>query len=172
MKKIILMLAFIGMIVLQGCTGPQGAPGQNGQDGLISEVWEYTNVNFVPNGFSVLLNFHHTIYTSDMVLVYRLSGSDNGADVWKLLPENFYYNDGTLDFGYNFDFTQYNAYVYMIGNNLSTVPAQNSLNQVIRIVVVPGYFGNKSSNNLDFSNYNAVSKFFKLDQAKLISQKM
>jgi hypothetical protein len=174
MRKITLLIAFIGMITLQGCSGPQGAQGPQGvagQDGLLSEVWEYSNVNFLPNTYSVLLTFHHTIYASDMVLLYRLTGNDNGADVWKLLPENYYYNDGTLNFGYNFDFTQSNAYVSMIGNNLSTVSSLNTLNQVIRIVILPGYFGNKSSNNINFNDYYAVASKYNISESKVIKIK-
>ncbi len=49
-----------------------------------------------------------------MVLVYRLTGLDGNKDVWKLLPETYYYDDGTLDFGYRNDFTRVNAVVEFI----------------------------------------------------------
>lgn len=165
-KKITLLLAFIGMISLNSCTVNEVTDTPVDND-TISEVWEYTR-SFTPsNNFSNLIIFPHTIYASDMVLVYRLSGFDNGLDVWKLLPENYYFNDGTLNFGYDFDFTQNNFFVRMIGNDLSTVPTQNRLNQVLRVVVVPGYFGNKNATTVDLNDYNAVIKSYNIDDFKV-----
>jgi len=115
-KKITLILAFIGMISLQGCSVNETP--QNIDYDTISEVFEYSNVDFLPNSYSATLNFPHTIYSSDMVLVYRLSGVFQGEDVWKLQPETYYFGDGTLDFEYNFDFTRYDVNVYMNGYGL------------------------------------------------------
>ena len=42
MKKIITLLAIIGITVFSSCEGPEGIPGQDGQDGLIAEVFEVT----------------------------------------------------------------------------------------------------------------------------------
>lgn len=172
MRKITLLFAFIGMISLQSCTVNDVQPTPIDND-TISEVWEYNqNINFTTsNNFSLLIPFVHTIYSSDMILVYRLSGVDNGADVWKLLPETHYFNDGTLDFGYDFDFTQNNFFVSMIGNDLSTVSSQNRLNQVLRVVVLPGYFGNKTTKTIDFKNYDAVVKAYNIDNSKVLKIK-
>ena len=168
MRKITLLLAFIGMIGLQSCTVNEDQPAPVDND-TISEVWEYnTNINFTSNNnYSLLIPFRHTIYSSDMILVYRLSGFDNGLDVWKLLPENYYFSDGTLNFGYDFDFTQNNFFVRMIGNDLSTVSNQNRLNQVLRVVVLPGYFGNKNATTIDYNDYNAVIKAYNIDDSKV-----
>ena len=168
MRKITLLLAFIGMIGLQSCTVNEDQPAPVDND-TISEVWEYnTNINFTSNNnYSLLIPFRHTIYPSDMILVYRLSGFDNGLDVWKLLPENYYFSDGTLNFGYDFDFTQNNFFVRMIGNDLSTVSNQNRLNQVLRVVVLPGYFGNKNATTIDYNDYNAVIKAFNINESAI-----
>ena len=168
MRKITLLLAFIGMIGLQSCTVNEDQPAPVDND-TISEVWEYNaNINFTSNNnYSLLIPFRHTIYSSDMILVYRLSGFDNGLDVWKLLPENYYFSDGTLNFGYDFDFTQNNFIVRMIGNDLSTVSNQNRLNQVLRVVVLPGYFGNKNATTIDYNDYNAVIKAYNIDDSKV-----
>lgn len=168
-KKITLLTALIGMISISSCTVNEIRDTSVDND-TISEVWEYnTNINFTSsNNFSLLIPFNHTIYPSDMILVYRLSGIDNGLDVWKLLPENYFFNDGTLNFGYYFDFTKSNVFVRMIGNDLSTVPTQNRLNQVLRVVVIPGYRANKKA--IDFNDYNAVVKAFNIkdNQIKII----
>lgn len=166
-KKITLILAFIGMISLQSCSVNE--PQDDIDYDTISEVFEYTNVDFLPNSYSATLDFPHTIYNSDMVLVYRLSGTFQGEDVWKSQPETYYFGDGTLDFEYNFDFTRYDVNVYMNGFDLASITSEYRLNQIFRVVIVPGYFGNK--NTLDYTDYNAVVKALKIDEAKIIKIK-
>jgi len=171
MKKITLLIAFIGMITLQSCTVNEEH--DHVDYDTISEVFEYENVNFTSaNGYNVLLNFPYATYTSDMVLVYRLSGF-SGGDVWKLLPETYYFPDGTLDFGYSNDFTRFNAEVVLFGYDLPGLPSSNRLNQVIRVVVIPAYLNNKTaSGKLDFEDYNSVKEYYKLDTAKVTKIKM
>lgn len=165
MKKITLILAFIGMITLQGCTVNE-EPQNTIDNDTISEVFEYTNVDFLPNSYTVVLDYPHDIYASDMVLVYRLSGVFQGEDVWKLQPESFFFGDGTLDFQYNFNFTRFDAEVYMEGFDLASVSPEFRLNQVFRVVIVPGFFGNKGT-SVDYSDYNAVIKAFNIDETKI-----
>lgn len=128
MKKITLLLAFIGMITLQSCTVNDTNQNDNVDNDTISEVFEYTNVDFLPNDYTVFLDYPHAIFASDMVLVYRLSAVSGGQDVWKIQPETFYFPDGTLDFAYNFDFTRFDVKLEMIGNDLQSVPSQFRLN--------------------------------------------
>jgi hypothetical protein len=64
-----------------------------------------------------LVAFDPPIYSSDVVLTYRLSGSNQG-DIWEPLPETYYFNNGTLDFGYRFDYTNRDVDIYMVGNDL------------------------------------------------------
>lgn len=164
MKKITLLLAVIGMISLNSCTiNEHSGPDRD----TISKVWEYTNVNFLPNSYSVVLNFPQTIPSSDMVLVYRLSGVFQGEDIWKLLPESYFFDDGTLDFRFVNDFTRYNAQIDLEGFNLNGLNASVRLNQVLRVVVVPGYFNNKMSKNMDFNNYKATLQAFNIDDSKI-----
>ena len=172
MKKITLLLVFIGMITLQSCTVNEEH--DNVDYDTISEVFEYENVNFTSaNGYNVLLNFPHATYTSDMVLVYRLVDYGSSGDVWKLLPETYYFNDGTLDFGYDNDFTRYDAQVSLFGYDLPNLSNAYKLNQVIRVVVIPAYFGNKTAaGKLDFEDYNSVKEYYKLDTAKVTKIKM
>ena len=164
MKKITLVLAFIGMITLQSCTVNDTA-GDAIDNDTISEVFEYTNVNFLPNSYSVVLTYPHSIYTSDMVLVYRLSGSFQGEDVWKPLPETYFFADGTLDLRYDFDFTRFDTQIYMEGFDLAGVSSSYRLNQVFRVVIIPAYFG---KTNVNLKDYNAVVKAFNIDESKII----
>lgn len=161
MKKITLILALIGMITLQSCS-------TNEDNDTISEVFEYTNVNFLPNDYTVVLNYPHSIYTSDMVLVYRLSGSFQGEDIWKLLPETYFFDDGTLDLRYDFDFTRYDAEVKIEGYDLAGVSSAFTLNQILRVVVIPGYEVGNKRNGVDFKDYKAVIKAYHIDENKII----
>ena len=162
MKKITLIVAFIGMITLQSCSNNDN----NIDNDTISEVFEYTNVNFLPNDYSVVLIYPHSILSSDMVLVYRLSGSFQGEDIWKLLPETYYFDDGTLDLRYDFDFTRFDAELHLEGFDLAGVSNGYKLNQIFRVVVVPGYFGKNSKMN--FNDYKAVIKVLNINESKLI----
>lgn len=150
MKKIITLLAIVGMFSFQGCVGPEGVPGQNGQDGLIAEVFELKNVNFTYNttdGYTIYQKFTPNIYASDVVLIYRMSGTINSTTpIWQLIPRTLFLTQGELD--YDFDFSQSDFTIFAGGTyNLSLTP-QYLNNQTFRIVIVPGSFSatlNKSS---------------------------
>ena len=149
MKKIITLLAIAGIVVLQSCTTSASfeiAPTTT------SEVFEVNTSFTSSNNFGKLITFNPRIYSSDVVLVYRLSGSNSHGDLWELLPETYYYNDGSLDFGYKYDYTNTNLDVYMIGNNLKTVSSDFRLNQVLRIVIVPANY----AASINEKSYNDV----------------
>lgn len=166
MKKITLILAFIGMIALQSCSNDSSNSSTIDND-TISEVFEYSNVNFtMENGYSQLLTYPHSIYTSDMVLVYRLSGYYQGEKIWKPLPETYFFDDGTLDLRYDFDFTRFDTELHMEGFDLPAVSAGYSLGQVFRVVIVPAYFGKQ--NKVAVTDYNAVMKALNLNETNVI----
>jgi len=158
MKKIFLLLTVVAGMALTSCEGDQGPQGNPGPD---SAVYELTGVNFVSPSYGIFYTFPQQIRGTDHVLVYRLSDVDNGADVWQLLPQNYFFTDGTRDFSYNFDFTQYDSNVYLDGNDLSSVTDQYRLNQVLRFVIVPGSF----AKTLNTKNYTEVTKALKLTDA-------
>ena len=162
MKRITLVLAFIGMITLNSCTVNEDN-GNNIDNDTISEVFRYNGVNFVPNSYSVILEFPYTIYESDMALVYRLTQDVDGTMVWKLLPEAYYFDDGTLSYRYDFNFTRVDARVYMEGYNLWELSSSERLNQTLRVVIIPGYFANRMAKPVDYSDYNAVIKAFNIN---------
>jgi hypothetical protein len=166
MKKITLILAFIGMIALQSCSNDSSNSSTIDND-TISEVFEYSNVNFtMENGYSQLLTYPHSIYTSDMVLVYRLSGYYQGEKIWKPLPETYFFDDGTLDLRYDFDFTRFDTELHMEGFDLPAVSAGYSLGQVFRVVIVPAYFGKQ--NKVAVTDYNTVMKALNLNETNVI----
>ena len=160
MKKIITLLAVVGMFSLQGCTVEDNSVDND----TISTVFETKEVSFIPtNNFTIRFNFPSAIFPSDMVLVYRLAGTLNGKDVWEFLPETYYFADGTRDFSYNFNFTNTFVDIYLNSNDLISVPSGNRLNQIFRIVVVPANL----INAVDKNNYPAVMSALKIKENQI-----
>lgn len=166
MKKITLVLAFIGMITLNSCTVNEVVERDLVDYDTIAEVFEVTTSFSENNDFSRLVTFNPPIYNSDMVLIYRLSGYSNGTDYWKLLPETFYFNDGTLDYKFDYVSSSYNVELYMEGFELWNLSSQVLNNQTFRIVVIPAAFTNKSA--VDYSDYNATIEMLGYKDSKII----
>ncbi|QOG01878.1 hypothetical protein [Flavobacterium sp. MDT1-60] len=166
MKKILTLFAVVGLIAFSSCEGPEGPPGQDGS--IPAEVYEVSNVNFTAaNDYNPIIPLNPAIFDSDMVVLYRLAGVENGQDVWKMTPELYYFANGTFNFGYNFNFTKNDVSIYLDGNDLASVQTSFRTNQIFRIVIIPGYFSNKSVNKPDFSDYNAVIKKYNIDDSNL-----
>lgn len=168
MKKITLVLAFIGMITLQGCTVNEDNTNNIDND-TISEVFELRNVNFSfnPNdGYNIYRTLNPQIFASDVVLIYRLSGTiDANTPIWQLIPRTLFLPQGELDYDFDFskeDFTIYAGGTYNLANTPNFIQ-----NQTFRIVIVPGFFSNKNINKIDFSDYNEVIKTFNIDESKI-----
>lgn len=166
MRKFTLILALIGMITLQSCVRETVVADPIDND-TIGEVFEYSNVNFTSaNQYKVVLTYPKTIFTDDMVLVYRLSAYDNSSNVdyWRLLPETYYLPNGTLNFGYRNDFTIFDAEVELFGFDLSGLDPEFRLNQVFRVLVIPANLrNNKMANPVDLNDYNTVIDYYQID---------
>lgn len=144
MKKITLLLVFIGMMTLQSCevTEVETAPR--------TEVFEVTTSFNSNNNYSSLVEFNPPIYSSDVVLVYHLYDTVNGQDIWKLMPQTYYFSDGgELDF--NFDYTRFNVNIFLSANfSLNTLPSSWTQSQTFRIVIIPASFATSvNKNNID-----------------------
>ena len=166
MKKVIALIAAIGMFGLQGCTGLEGVPGPAGQDGLLSEVFELKNINFAYNiddGFTIYKKLTPVIYDSDVILIYRLSGTINSTTpIWQLIPRTLFLSQGK-ELDYDFDFSKEDFTIYAKGNyDLATTP-QYLNNQTFRIVIVPGSF----STTLNTSDYAAVMATLKINENQI-----
>jgi hypothetical protein len=168
MKRIILLLAIVGTFAFQGCAGPEGPQGETGYS-TEAEVFEVTASFSAANNFSRLVTLNPPIQSSDMVLVYRLFDVVGGQDVWRSLPQTVYLPQGELD--YNFDFTRNDINVFLDSNfDLTTLSTTWAQNQVFRVVIIPGYFSNKSNKVADFNNYNSVAKAFNINESKTIKK--
>ena len=170
MKKITLVLVLIGMIMLNSCT-VNDDNGSAIDNDTISEVFELKNVNFDADGnnqFSIYRTLNPQIFASDVILIYRLSGIiDTNTPIWQSIPRTLYLNQGELD--YDFDFSMEDFTIYAGGTYDLTLTPNLLQSQTFRIVIVPGFFSNKTAKNIDLSDYNAVVKAFKIDESKIKS---
>jgi hypothetical protein len=150
MKKITLVLAFIGMIILNSCTREEVQ-----DNDTIAEVFELRNVNLLPVGggvYEIFRQLNPNILSSDQILIYRMTNTVNSSTpIWQLIPRTIYFsNNDELD--YDFDFSRVDFSITASGNyDLSTRPIYLN-NQTFRIVIIPGYF----SGRFDTSNINTV----------------
>lgn len=172
MKKLYILLLFVGAIISScgdGPPGPQGPPGFDGLDGEESFVFEY-EFSFTAPDYEVLLNLpdNFVMLDSDVMLVYFLWDVQDGIEIWRALPQTLYLSDGIL--AYNFDHTKFDANVFLDGTvNLDFLGADFTDNWIARIVVVPGqFFSGRTS--IDFSDYDQVKAAFNLSSSKLAGE--
>jgi hypothetical protein len=166
MKKITLMLAFIGMIGLQSCTVNEVREDVVDND-TISEVLEVTTSFSQSNNFSRLVTINPPIYSSDMILVYHLYDVDNETDIWRLMPQTYFFTGGG-ELDYNFDFTRFDVSLFLDANfDLNTLSPAWTQNQTFRIVIIPGYFSGKRANSVDFNDYDATLKAYNINPTKI-----
>jgi hypothetical protein len=168
MKKITLILAFIGMIALQSCTVNENDNNPPVYNDTISEVFEVTRNFNDANNYSTIVAYPHTIYSSDMVLVYLLDDVINGDDVWRQMPQTYFLNGlGELD--YNFDFTKFDTKIFLDASfNLNDLSGAWTQNQTFRIVIVPGFFVNKSVTSASLPmDYESVIKRYNIKESSI-----
>ncbi|AOR29497.1 hypothetical protein FORMB_24800 [Formosa sp. Hel1_33_131] len=133
MKKLVSLLS---VVLFMSCVVEEGIDGRDG--GLIvSSAFEIV-VDFNPsNNYEIVEPYGFDVFEYDVTLVYILWETDNGQDVWRLLPQSTIFVGGAT-LTYNFDFTQTDVKLFLEGtanfDNLSAVWTQDV---VFRIVVVP-----------------------------------
>ena len=129
-----------------------------------SVVYDVTDNFTAGTPYYISRTFNNAIPDSDVVLVYRLSATDNGASVWQLLPRTLYLDEGELD--YDFDFTKYDVLIKAGGtidldNQSSSFKNAYLNNQTFRIVIVPASYGRSANGSgIDYSDYNSVIKTY------------
>ena len=170
MRKITLVLILVGMLGLQGCTREEVIVQDINDQDTVSEVFELRNVNFGfdgGNNYSIYQTLNPQILASDVILIYRLSGTINPTTpIWQQIPRTLYLPEGELD--YDFDFSKQDFTIYAGGTYDLTLTPTYITNETFRIVVVPGYLSNKmASSKIDLSNYNAVIKAYNIDDSKI-----
>lgn len=173
MKKILLLFAAIGALTLSSCSSDDDFSDNSYVDNDTVATVTETTISFNNgNSFSKLVNLDN-VYPLDMVLVYR-QGYDAIANtnVWELTPRNYNFDNGDV-IGYDFNFTQADVLIYMLGNfDLSEASGTYTQNQVFRIVVIPGSANGvgKMAAKADFKDYNAVIKAYGIDESNVIKK--
>lgn len=166
MKKFfpLILLAFVSMFLFS-CNDDDDVVVDNDTIAGVIEItrsFQYnstTDQHFINQGISM--------YDSDMALVYRLKDTSSNGDVWEQIPKTIYLASGQ-ELDYDFDFTQNDVQIYVSGTyDVTTTPAYYN-NQTFRIVLVPAGFLNKSATPpVDYSDYNAVIKYYNIDDSKI-----
>jgi len=178
MNKKLIPLIFILAALFQSCTGPRGADGLPGIDGLdgdnvVGQTFEVDKVNFnTANKFSYILTFATAkvkVVESDAVLIYVLwETTTTGSPVWRLLPQAIDMPRGVT---YNFDYSpaDFSIFIDAPTDALKTsLAAEFTQNQTFRIVVIPSDFtSRKGGASVDYSNYEAIKKYYNLDESKI-----
>lgn len=151
----------IGFAAFQACEGPEGPVGPQGEPGIVIVGTTYeVEIDFnTENDFLDIFDFPSKLEESDAVLVYRLSAVDNGRDVWRQLPQTYFFQEGVLM--YNFDYTVDDFSIFLDGAiDLNALPTQWRTDQVFRVIVVPSDF---PSSRIDYSDYEAVTKMLGIE---------
>lgn len=159
MKRILSLLT-VFTVLFTSCEGPMGPPGFDGLDGLdgldgeiiASSAFEI-EVDFNDaNSYEYIEAYGFEVLPSDVTLVYILWETDNGQDIWRLMPQTVYLDDDTT-LVYNFDFTQEDVRFFLDGTtDFTTLDDVWTLDQVFRVVVVPA----DNIDGVDVTDINAV----------------
>jgi len=162
MRKLMMLAVAIGIVLIQGCEGPMGPQGPQGQDGglIASNAFELGSVNFTQeNNYQVRESYGFEIFPYDVVLVYILWETEAGKDVWRLLPQTAFFQEGELQ--YNFDYDDEEVRLFLDGN-IDFVSLDDSWlrDQVFRIVVVPA----DNVGRLDYSDYDGVTRMLGIEE--------
>ena len=154
----------------RGPQGPQGPPGEDGLDGLgytyeqTIDFEYFSDVNY----YSQLIDIPDEVATfepeSDAVFVYRLEllDAEGGGtiDSWSLIPQNFFLNEGTIQYVYNH--TVSDIEIIIDGDfDLSGLESRFTDDQTFRVVVIPSATF-QSNADVDFSNFDQVKDRFNL----------
>jgi hypothetical protein len=166
--KRLLPLFTLFALVFTSCEGPQGPPGFDGLDGLDGEIIASSAFEIVidfntVNDFEYIEAYGFNVLPSDVTLVYILWDTQNGQDIWRLMPQTVYFDDDT-NLVYNFDFTQDDVRFFLDGTtDFSTLDDVWTQDQVFRVVVVPA----DNVDGIDVSDINAVMNLIDIQSIDL-----
>lgn len=167
----ILTLAFASFFIYS-CDDNDDVVQVEDQD-TIAQMRDITGNFNTGNGFTLTQGIN--ILSTDVVLVYRnINSNTNAAAVWQLLPKTYFLSGGR-EFDYNFLFNSTNLEIFTDANfdeatMSSTENASYLTNQTFRIVLVPAN-SSKGSASVDYNDYNAVVKYYNLNDSKVQSTK-
>ncbi|WHF50534.1 hypothetical protein QGN23_08790 [Chryseobacterium gotjawalense] len=163
-----LVLIAIFSIVAVSCDNRNDDVLVNDND-TFSVVLDINNVNFsfdAQNGYFISRSFTKPLFNTDVVLIYRKTGTaSDGSPVWQSIPRTIFLSNGN-ELDYDFDFTKNDIMIYANGNyDIATTPQYLNA-QTFRVVLVPASSGAKNA-KVDYSDYNSVISYFKIDDSKV-----
>ena len=150
MKKLVSLLS---VLLFMSCVVEEGIDGRDG--GLIvSSAFEIVVDFNANNNYEIVEPYGFDVFEYDVTLVYIRWKTDNGQDVWRLLPQSTIFVGGAT-LTYNFDFTQTDVKLFLEGTaNFDNLDAVWTQDAVFRIVVVPA--DNVSSlSNPEMTNFDS-----------------
>jgi len=163
MKKIFTLL-FVSTFLLTSCV----VSDDDGPDfDTIGETFEFTTTFSNANGFSDRFVLPNNIFDSDVVLVFRRDGIDNGLEIWEPLPTAsfFFFNDttGAIEgfLNYRFNFTVGDVDVFLSSDAPELAGPEFTNDQRFRVVVVPADFA--QSADLDSMSFDELSSALHLE---------
>ena len=166
MKKIMILLAVVGLFAFSGCSNNDDNDVDND---TIPFAFQFTdNLGRVAdNEYNIKSTFQFEINDNlrddETVLVYRLTGYVNSSTpVWQLIPRTIYLdNDEELD--YDYDFSKLDFIITARGTyNLLDTPEYIN-NQTFRVVIIPSYLAVSVNKN----NYLEVMKALNLNESQI-----
>ena len=154
MKRIVSAL-FVFSLLLFSCQGEDGIDGQDG--GIFTASAFEIEIDFNnANSYEYFEDYGFQVYPSDVTLVYILWETNNGQDVWRLMPQQVAFDQGTDNESvliYNYDFTQTDVRFFLDGTvDFDNLASEWTQNQVFRVVVAPA----DNVDAVDTSNIDAV----------------
>ncbi|TPD66948.1 hypothetical protein [Flavobacterium microcysteis] len=182
MKRILLLLAIVGMTTFQSCSNDDDRV-DNDTVALVFDV----NKSFNAQGEIIFPFNAGEVFSGDVVLIYWMeSTTTSGNPIWRLIPQNISFPNNEYPgvsglLTYNYDFTTTEATIWTETNiNLASIP-NYTVGQFFRIVVVPGQnpiFARTSENTgksvaqtVDYNDYNAVVKAFGIKEQNIKTRK-
>jgi hypothetical protein len=164
MKKIITLLAVIGMFSLQSCTTTDPNPVDND---TIPQAFELKNKNLVKitnNEYNYSSTFLRELkgdlYNDETVLVYRMTDLINSATpVWQLIPRTINFTNGEF-LEYYFDFSKVDFVITAYGNYNLLNRANYIDNQTFRVVILPSNL----AASLNTKDYVGVMSALKINE--------
>lgn len=168
MKKFlpILLLAFVSLFIFSCDDNNDNTPYTDND--TYSIMKDATGTFSSSNSFTLSMDIN--IQNTDVVLVYRKVGN-----YWQSIPKTYYLDNVTvpttgreLDYNFNFNTQEVNISTSANFNQSTQMSAAETTqylnNQTFRVVLVPASAGKTS---VDFTDYNAVIKYYNIDESKV-----
>lgn len=170
------MLAFVSLFIYS-CDNSDDVTNE-----IVLQMKDVTGTFNSNNNFKISQGL--ALAPTDAVLVYRnINSNTNATAVWQLIPKTFYLDDNLAfpanrELDYNFDFTTQDVQIRTEANfNQSTQMtnaevSQYLINQTFRIVLLPADLAGKNASPVDYNDYNAVIKYYHLNDSNVINTKV